>query len=70
MVVKCSVYLNRLVFVMEQMLDTLYPNEPQLNKTNTSDTEAQFLNLNLSLIRAVDGMPLQIPTLSSLSREM
>ena len=27
----------------------IYPSELQLNKTNTSDTEAVFLNLHLSL---------------------
>ena len=30
----------------EQMVDTIYPKELQLNTTNTSDTEASFRDLN------------------------
>ena len=33
----------------EQMVDQIYPTELHLNKLNSSDTEALFLDLNLSL---------------------
>ena len=29
----------------EQIIDIIYPNQLQLNKTNTSDTEVRFLDL-------------------------
>ena len=32
---------------LEKKVDTIYPKELQLNKTNTSDTGAPFLDLNL-----------------------
>ena len=31
------------------MVSQIYPSEPQLNKANTSDTEAAFLDLQLSI---------------------
>ena len=31
------------------MVNQIYPPELKLNKTNTSDTEAPFLDLNLSI---------------------
>ena len=31
------------------MIDKIYPKGFQLNKTNTSDTEVPFLNLNSSI---------------------
>ena len=31
----------------DQMVDRIYPTELQLNKANSSDTEASFLDLNL-----------------------
>ena len=31
------------------MVNRIYPPELQLNKTNTSDTEASFLDLHLSI---------------------
>ena len=31
------------------MVGQIYPTEPQLNKANSSDTEAPFLDLNLSI---------------------
>ena len=31
------------------MVDRIYPAELQLNKANSSDTEARFLDLNLSI---------------------
>ena len=33
----------------EHMVDRIYPDELQLNKANSSDTEALFLDLNLSI---------------------
>ena len=33
----------------EQVVNRIYPAELQLNKTNSSDTEAPFLDLNLSI---------------------
>ena len=33
---------------LEQMVGQIYPSELQLNKANSSDTEAPFLDLNLS----------------------
>ena len=38
----CSIYF-------EQMVNRIYPAELQLNKANSSDTEAPFLDLNLSI---------------------
>ena len=48
-----SRYLDDLLnidnFYFEHMIDRIYPAELQLNKTNSSDIEAQFLDLNLSI---------------------
>ena len=35
------------------MLDQIYPSELQLNKANSSDTEAPFLDLNLSITNGI-----------------
>ena len=35
------------------MVDQIYPPELQLNKANSSDTEAPFLDLNLSLTNGI-----------------
>ena len=35
------------------MVDTIYPKELQLNKTNTSDTEAPFLDLTFLLLNTI-----------------
>ena len=35
------------------MVGQIYPAEPQLNKTNSSDTEAPFLDLNLYLTNGI-----------------
>ena len=35
------------------MVGQIYPAEPQLNKTNSSDTEAPFSDLNLSLTNGI-----------------
>ena len=48
-----SRYLDDLLNIdnpyFEQRVGQIYPTELQLNKTNSSDTEAQFLDLNLSI---------------------
>ena len=48
-----SKYLDDLLnienFYFEQMVNRIYPAELQLNKANSSDTEAPFLDLNLSI---------------------
>ena len=46
-----SRYLDDLLNIVnpyfEQMVGQIYPTELQLNKVNSSDTEASFLDLNL-----------------------
>ena len=37
----------------EQMVGQIYPTELQLNKANSSDTEALFLDLNLSISNSI-----------------
>ena len=37
----------------EQMVGKIYPSELQLNKANSSDTEAPFLDLNLSITNGI-----------------
>ena len=37
----------------EQMVGQIYPTELQLNKANSSDTEALFLDLNLSITNGI-----------------
>ena len=37
----------------EQMVDQIYPTEIHLNKANSSDTEALFLDLNLSITNGI-----------------
>ena len=48
-----SRYLDDLLNIdnpyFEQMVGRIYPTELQLNKANSSDTEAPFLDLNLSI---------------------
>ena len=48
-----SRYLDDLLNIdniyFEQMVNRIYPAELQLNKTNSSDTEAPFLDFNLSI---------------------
>ena len=39
--------INNVYF--DNMVSQIYPSEPQLNKANTSDTEAAFLGLHLSI---------------------
>ena len=33
------------------MVGSIYPKEPELNKTNTADTEAPFLDLNYQYLK-------------------
>ena len=52
-----SRYLDNLLNInnpyFEQMVGQIYPTELQLNKANSSDTEAPFLDLNLSITNGV-----------------
>ena len=52
-----SIYLDDLLNIdnpyLEQMVGQIYPTELQLNKANSSDTEAPFLNLNLSITNGI-----------------
>ena len=43
-----SRYLDDILPYFEQMVGQIYPTELQLNKANSSDTEAPFLDLNVS----------------------
>ena len=51
--ISTSRYLDDLLYIdnpyFEQMVGQIYPTELQLNKANSSDTEAPFLDLNLSI---------------------
>ena len=51
-----SRYLDDLLNIdnpyFEQMVGQIYPTDHQLNKANSSDTEAPFLDLNLSITMA------------------
>ena len=48
-----SRYLDNILNVnyiyFDNMVSQIYPSEPQLNKANTSDTKATFLDLHLSI---------------------
>ena len=48
-----SRYLDDLLNIdniyFDQMVDRIYPTELQLNRANSSDTEAPFLDLNLCI---------------------
>ena len=52
-----SRYLDDLLNIdnpyFEQMVGQIYPTELQLNKTNSSDTKAPFLDLNLSITNGI-----------------
>ena len=52
-----SRYLDDLLNIdnpyLEQMVGQIYPSELQLNKATSSDTEAPFLDLNLSITNAI-----------------
>ena len=50
---RCSnhrcVYIDQCDVYFDNMVSQIYPSELQLNKANTSDTEAAFLDLHLSI---------------------
>ena len=52
-----SRYLDNLLNIdnpyLEQMVGQIYPTRLQLNKANSSDTEASFLDLNLSITNGI-----------------
>ena len=52
-----SIYLEDLLNIdntyFEQMVGQIYPTQLQLNKANSSDTEAPSLDLNLSIINDI-----------------
>ena len=52
-----SRYLDELLYIdnpyFGQMVDQIYPIKLQLNKANSSDTEAPSLELNLSIINGI-----------------
>ena len=52
-----SRYLDDLLNIdnpyFEQMVSRIYPTELQLNKANSSDTEAPFLDLKLSITNGI-----------------
>ena len=41
--------LDNILNINNAYFDTIYPSELQLNRTNTSDTEAAFLDLHFSI---------------------
>ena len=45
--------LNIYNFYFDHMVSQIYPSELQLNKTNTSDTKAAFLDLHLSISNGI-----------------
>ena len=55
--ISTSRYLDDLLNIdnpyFEQMVGQIYPTELQLNKANSSDTEAPFLDLNLSITNGI-----------------
>ena len=52
-----SRYLDYLINIdnpyFEQMVSQIYPTELQLNSTNSSNTKAPFLDLNLSILNGI-----------------
>ena len=48
-----SITTNKNNQKMLQMVSQIYPTELQLNKANSSDTEAPFLDLNLSITNGI-----------------
>ena len=59
-----SRYLDDLLNIdnpyFEQMVGQIYPTELQLNKANSSDTEAPFLDLNLSITNGIVSSKIMI----------
>ena len=46
-------YVNIDNIYFDQMVDRIYPTELQLNRANSSDTEAPFLDLNLCISNGI-----------------
>ena len=42
-------YLILIILILKKIVGQIYPTELQLNKANSFDTEAPFLDLNLSI---------------------
>ena len=59
-----SRYLDDLLNInnpyFEQMVGQIYPTQLQLNKTNSSDNEALFLDLNLSITNGIVSSKIMI----------
>ena len=55
--ISTSIYLDDSLYIdkpyFKQMVGQIYPTELQLNKANSSDTEALFLDLNLSITNGI-----------------
>ena len=45
------------------MVSQIYPSELQLNKANASDTEAEFLDLHLSISNDIVSTKINVTTL-------
>ena len=46
-------YLILIILILNKMVGQIYPTELQLNKANSSDTEAPCLDLNLSITNGI-----------------
>ena len=59
-----SRYLDDLLNIdnpyFKQMIGQIYPTELQINKANSSDTEAPFLDLNLSISNGIVSLQFMI----------
>ena len=42
-----------IILILKKMVGQIYPTELQLNKANSSDTEAPFLDLTLSITNGI-----------------
>ena len=42
-----------IILILKKMVGQIYPTELQLNKANSSDTEAPFLDLNFSITNGI-----------------
>ena len=46
-------YLILIILFFEQTVGQIYPTELQLNKANSTETEAPFLDFNLSITNGI-----------------
>ena len=53
-------FLNINNVYFDNMVSQIYPSELQLNKANTSDTEAAFLDLHLSIFKNIVSTKIMI----------